>query len=63
MVHVCAEPVLAELGAAHPHSHVKAVPVGKVEGVDSLKTDPVALGGFGGCRNASLKSKERKELY
>lgn len=29
----------------------------------SLNTDLVALGGIGGCRNASLKSKERKKLY
>lgn len=52
MVHVCAGRVLAELGAAHPNSHLKADPVGKVKGVDSLNTDLVALGGFGGCRNA-----------
>lgn len=33
MVHVCARRMLAELGAAHPNSHLKTDPVGKVKKV------------------------------
>lgn len=62
MVHVCAGLLLVELGAADPVSHVNAVSIEKVKGVDSLNIPLVALVGFGVCRNASLKNKERREL-
>lgn len=55
MGHVCAELLLAVPGAADPISSIE-----KVKSVDSLNTNLVALVGFGVCRNASSKSKERR---
>lgn len=59
MVHVCAELLLVEPGAADPISHINVVSIEKVKSADSPNVNLVALVGFGVCRNASSKSKER----
>lgn len=57
MVHSCAGLPLVELGAAEPSSHLNAVSIEEVKGVDSLNADLVALVGLGVCRNASKKGR------